>query len=84
MTMILDEVITQPVKDTGEPKFAHIVDRGDDERPAQALVLEALVNGTPLTALCGHTWVPSRDPQKYAICPKCLEMYEFAKDFRGV
>ena len=61
-----------------------IIDRGDDPRPAEAIILEARVNGTPLTALCGYTWVPSRDPQKYPVCPKCAEIFEFARDFRGI
>lgn len=69
---------------TGPAKLSHIVDRGDDERPAQAIVLEAMVNGTTLTALCGHKWVPSRDPKNFPVCEKCMEMFEFAKDLRGV
>jgi hypothetical protein len=68
---------------TGNPRHSHIVDRGDDPRPAHALITEAMVSGTPLTALCGYTWVPSRDPRKLQICKKCLEIFEFAKDFRG-
>jgi len=67
----------------GNPRHSHIVDRGDDPRPAYAFITEAMVNGTPLTALCGYTWVPSRDPRKLQICKKCLEIFEFAKDFRG-
>lgn len=64
--------------------FSHIIDRGDDERNAETIVLEARINGTPVTALCGYTWVPSRDPQKHPVCPKCMEMFEFARDMRGV
>lgn len=69
---------------TSEPEHAHIVDRGDDPRPAWFLVIEARVNGTPVTALCGHTWVPSRNPENLPVCQKCVEIFEFAKDFRGV
>ena len=80
------EVLTQPDVDTFDqnPIHSHIIDRGDDPRPAEAIILEARVNGTPLTALCGYTWVPSRDPQKYPVCPKCAEIFEFARDFRGI
>jgi len=63
------------------PILTHIIDRGDDKRSAEAIVLEARVMGTPVTALCGYTWVPARDPEKHPICQKCLEMFEFAKDF---
>jgi hypothetical protein len=37
---------------------------------------EAQVNGTPVRALCGKVWVPSRDPQRFPICPECKEIYE--------
>lgn len=74
-------VVTETEND--DPILSHIIDRGTGPKSAQELVLEAMVNGTPLTALCGHTWVPSRDPRKHPICEKCLEIYEFARDFRG-
>lgn len=69
---------------TDDPIFTHIIDRGNDSRPAWAIVLEARVNGTELTALCGHKFVPSRDPEQHPPCPKCIEIFEFARDFRGV
>lgn len=84
MTMLELDQALETTLETGEPIHSHIIDRGDDERTAEAIVLEARVNGTPITALCGHIWVPSRDPQKHPICPKCLEIFEFVKDFRGV
>lgn len=81
-TDLLEE--TKEELSTGDPIYSHIVDRGTDERPAEAIVLEARVNGTPITALCGYTWVPSRDPQRHPVCPKCVEMFQFAKDFWDV
>ena len=45
-----------------EPTVAHIVKVGPGETAA-AKVLEARINGTPIEALCGHVWVPSRDPR---------------------
>lgn len=39
-------------------------------------VMEALVNGTPIVALCGKVWVPHRDPSKYPVCPTCKEILE--------
>ena len=54
-------------------------DEGDHDRmahivlPASA-VTEALITGTPCTALCGKTWVPSRDPKRYPVCPTCKEI----------
>ena len=49
------------VAQTDEPIVAHIVKVGPGES-ATAKVLEARVLGTPLEALCGHVWVPARDP----------------------
>lgn len=37
---------------------------------------EALVMGTPVQALCGKVWVPSRDPERYPVCPECKDRYE--------
>lgn len=53
---------------------------GDHERFAhyapQNEVMQALVEGIPIMALCGKVWVPHRDPSKYAVCPTCKEIYE--------
>jgi Protein of unknown function (DUF3039) len=35
-----------------------------------------MVTGTPVVALCGKVWVPSRDPKRYPVCPTCKEIYE--------
>lgn len=72
------------LSENDEAIHAHIVDRGDRKESAQAMVLQAMIEGTPITALCGYTWIPSRDPKKYPLCKKCEEIFEFAKDFRGV
>ena len=37
---------------------------------------EAMVLGTPIRALCGKIWVPSRDPNRYPVCPECKEIFE--------
>ena len=56
------------------------VDEGDHERFSHYAdkdkIMEAMVNGTPVRALCGKVWVPSRDPQRFPICPECKEIYE--------
>jgi hypothetical protein len=51
-------------------RFAHIV-KG---RNAAAKVTEAQVMGTPVEALCGKVWVPSRDPKRFPLCPTCKEI----------
>jgi hypothetical protein len=66
---------TDRVPETGEPVVAHIVKCGPDE-DAAAKVLQARIDGTPLEALCGHVWVPSRDPRRLPMCEACKEIYE--------
>jgi hypothetical protein len=55
-------------------------DDGDHERFAHYVVADKIVDsqvtGSPLVALCGKVWVPSRDPKKYPVCPTCKELYE--------
>lgn len=71
---------TDAVTSTGEPIVAHIVktEPGED---AAAKVLEARITGTPLEALCGHVWVPSRDPRQLPMCEACREIYEAYRMF---
>ena len=64
--------------DGDHERFAHYVRAR--RKDAEALVLEARINGTTVTALCGKKWVPSRDPQRFPICPTCAEL---AKGMRG-
>lgn len=68
------------ITETGEPTVAHIVKVGPGESAA-AKVLEARINGTPLEALCGHVWVPSRDPRQLPMCQACKEVYDMFKIF---
>jgi len=72
--------ITEEVLETGEPASAHIV-KTDPGENAAAKVLEARIYGTPLEALCGHVWVPSRDPKQLPVCEKCKGIYEMYKAF---
>ena len=60
--------------------MAHIVktEPGED---AASKVLEARIYGTPLEALCGHVWIPSRDPKQLPLCDKCKEIYETYRMF---
>ncbi len=55
------------------------LDEGDHERlshyVAKNKLTEAMVMGTPVVALCGKVWVPSRNPDKYPVCPECKEIY---------
>jgi hypothetical protein len=56
------------------------LDEGDHERfshyAPKDKILTAMVEGTPIRALCGKIWVPSRDPNRFPVCPECKEIYE--------
>jgi hypothetical protein len=65
---------------TGEPAVAHIV-KTEPGETAAAKVLEARIYGTPIEALCGHVWVPSRDPKQLPVCEKCKGIYEMYRAF---
>ena len=72
---LLDEEL-----ETAEPAVAHIV-KTEPGESAAAKALEARIYGTPIEALCGHVWVPSRDPKQLPVCEKCKGIYEMYKAF---
>jgi hypothetical protein len=49
-------------------RLSHYVDKDALE--------SAIFNGTPCVALCGKTWTPTRDPQRFPVCPECHETWE--------
>lgn len=71
---------TELTPQTGEPVVAHIV-KTEPGESAAAKVLEARVYGTPLEAVCGHVWVPSRDPKQLPMCQKCKDIYDTYRMF---
>ncbi len=77
---------TLPRADLGPPELAegpktHIVKRAPgDPRTAAAIVMEARINGTPVEALCGHVWVPSRDPKSHPLCQLCKDIWDLHGD----
>lgn len=62
------------------PNVNVITEEGDHDRFAHYAnkdeITEALVMGTPIVALCGKIWVPSRNPDDFPICPRCAEIYK--------
>lgn len=67
-----------------EERVDYRVDGGDHERfshyvPKEKLTA-AMIEGTPVRALCGKLWVPSRDPQRFPVCPQCKEIHESLPD----
>jgi Protein of unknown function (DUF3039) len=67
----VDPVVTE---DGDHERFSHYADRDK--------ITEAMVTGTPVVALCGKVWVPSRDPKKYPVCPECKRLYDLGPEGR--
>ena len=72
---------SDPALDDGgdHERMTHIVLEGykpneGDFVSAGPSVVEGMVNGTAVRALCGKTWVPGRDPRRYPLCPTCKEI----------
>ena len=69
------DLLTRPElqeDDGGHDSFSHYVKKEK--------VVESAVTGKAVRALCGKKWIPSRDPEKYPICPACKEIYDGLKN----
>ena len=69
------DLLTRPElqdDDGGHDRFAHYVKKD--------MVVESAVTGKAVKALCGKKWIPSRDPEKYPVCPVCKEIYDGIKN----
>ncbi len=64
------DLLTRPdtqVDDGDHDRFAHYVKKEK--------IVESAVSGKTVKALCGKKWIPSRDPERFPICPVCKEIY---------
>ena len=64
---VIDERV-QDAEAGDHERFSHYV-------PKNRLT-EAMVMGTPVVALCGKVWVPTKNPEKYPVCPDCKEIWQ--------
>jgi hypothetical protein len=71
------------LKERTEERIEERLEEGDHERFShyvpKAKLTEAMVMGTPVIALCGKVWVPSRNPDRFPVCPECKEIWESMK-----
>ena len=74
-TETIEDSRVQPTDDGDHERFSHYVEKEK--------LTEAMVMGTPVVALCGKVWVPSRDPEKYPVCPECKDAWESLRDDQG-
>lgn len=71
MSTLTEELVDTDLStdiDSEKPKFAHYAE--------STSVTEGYVLGTPVLAICGKTFIPSRDPKKFPLCPICKEIAE--------
>ncbi|MBA2739806.1 MAG: DUF3039 domain-containing protein [Actinomycetota bacterium] len=75
-TETVEDTRTRPVTDDGDhERFSHYVPKDK--------LMAAMVEGSPVVALCGKVWVPSRDPQRFPVCPECKEIWASMKPGSG-
>ena len=72
---MVDERTELRTEEGDHEKFSHYVAKGE--------LTEAMVMGSPVIALCGKVWVPSRDPERFPVCPECKEIWESLNDGDG-
>lgn len=77
--VLVQPATTEPSLDGDHERMSHIVLEGykvrkGDFLPAGNSVVEGMVNGTSVRALCGKSWTPGRDPKRYPLCPTCAEI----------
>ena len=65
-TGIEERTTPVPTDEGDHDRFSHYVDKSK--------IVESAVTGVPVVALCGKVWVPSRDPSRYPVCPRCKEL----------
>ena len=72
--------MTAPTLDRQPTTLPAQTEPGDHDRfshyAPKKQIADATIFGTPLRALCGKVWVPSRDPQRFPVCPECKDIYE--------
>jgi hypothetical protein len=67
-TLVQERTKPQPADPEDHERLSHYVQK--------AKLTEAMVMGTPVIALCGKVWVPSRNPDRYPVCPDCKRIWE--------
>jgi hypothetical protein len=80
---VTTDILEAPVEDKtvlldrGEPgdadRFSHFAPKSEIDA--------SWLNGTPVTALCGKKWIPTRDPMRFPICPKCKAIHDNPANF---
>ncbi len=65
-TTILPSPVRPDLDEGDHDRFAHYARKAD--------IARAAVTGETITAICGKRFTPTRDPQRYPVCPTCAEI----------
>jgi len=76
------ESVVIPYEDTedGDEHHTHLINPPNNLHiwlpgmSIQEVVNIARTTGQVVVALCGYTWVPKRNPEKYDACSKCISV----------
>lgn len=67
-SVLEDTRVELDTTENNEEHFAHYAE--------SAQVTEGYIMGTPVIALCGKIFVPSKNPEKLRVCPSCKEIMD--------
>ena len=65
---VLDYDLDEKIQENNEEYLAHYADAAE--------VTEGYIMGTPVIALCGKIFVPTKNPEKLRVCPVCKKIAE--------
>lgn len=65
---VLEDLDTRTSDSDNEERLAHYAESSE--------VTEGYIMGTPVIALCGKIFIPSRDPKNLRVCPICKQIVE--------
>tara|TARA_B110000503_G_C7103755_1_gene395002 strand:+ start:1290 stop:1520 length:231 start_codon:yes stop_codon:yes gene_type:complete len=69
MTSVTEDTQSETIdENTGQQRFAHYAN--------SVSVTEGYITGKSVVAICGKVFVPTRDPNKFPVCPICKELAE--------
>lgn len=84
----VESTVTEIELSTDKPECAHFVDvpEGEPDKSPHAYVMRARIEGFPVTALCGYTWVPNKKATGLPVCAECkaiLDLVDFVAGREG-
>lgn len=65
---LLEETKVAPTDNGDHDRFSHYVHKDD--------MMNGMVFGQPIVALCGKVWVPEQDGAKFPVCPTCKSIFD--------